>query len=151
MSGSSIVVLSQRTSLATCPCQKHGANPWHSSAHRAVTPINTCRTTSRSSIPHYGQFSICPLLADWNDSLTRPLVPCFPQLCFSPRFSFLFPFDSGTWAGSGGSWGGSCAASTGYASCTDYVQAQGGAFANACESRKLSWIRFRLLMISMNT
>jgi hypothetical protein len=40
---------------------------------------------------------------------------------------------SGTWAGSAGSWGSSCQASTGYGTCTQYVQNQGGALANACE------------------
>lgn len=56
---------------------------------------------------------------------------CNPYQYMQNHIAILDTTLCGTWAGSGGSWGGSCAASTGYASCTDYVQAQGGAFANA--------------------
>lgn len=94
--------------------QKHGENRWPLSGPPPAIHGNICRTTLQYSIPHYGVFSaISVVLCGFVDQSSS----------------------SGTWAGSAGSWGSSCQASTGYGTCTQYVQNQGNALANACEFR----------------
>ncbi|KAF8323301.1 hypothetical protein DL93DRAFT_2128826 [Clavulina sp. PMI_390] len=73
-----------------------------------------------------------PLPDTWGEPMAYiTSAQCNPWQYMQNHVAVLDTTLCGTWAGSAGSWDAGCAASTGYATCTEFVQAQGSAFDNA--------------------